>query len=271
MKKISLIILFVFAVSFNIAKNRSIKNPKSDTTINKLFFYKKSGNDSLKVSIVQLDELSKVLKKDTNTFRDITPSLVALIVVVISTLGAIYIGKKQIKVQTSNAAQQLKSQEAQAQELLKLSREQIRETSKMTLTQVRANNVSQARIAWIQDLRELLSKFNGEVALVNTYVEELISLIEKGNDEKVDIIYKDVLERLKTARIFSFQIKLFLNKQEEDHMNLENALDKYFRHSVSNPKDKPELLNSLSDEILNLSRAILKKAWEQAKNEGSTS
>jgi len=226
-------------------------------------------NDSMLVSIKNFEKLTSSLEKDKSILSDILPSLIAIIVVIISTGGAIYLGIRQIKIQTTNSEEQIRSQEAQAQDNLRMAREQIQETSKMTLAQVRANNVSQARINWIQDLRNELSQYNGEVAIINYYLQDVVDLTAKGDKTNAEKVYNEQVERIKNARQYAFKIKLFLNMDENDHKKLEELIDKYYKTALETYSTVKSDFNSISDEILDISRKILKNAWEQAKNEGS--
>lgn len=230
---------------------------------------RKNSKDSIVISIQKFDELTKLLNKDDGVMKNILPSIIALLVVIISTWGAIKIGKKQIEAQTTSGEQQIRSQEAQAQEQLKVSREQIQETSKMTLAQVRANNISAARISWIQDLRNDLSQFNGEVAIINYYLRDVVALTKEQKEGDAKDLYNKQVERIKSARQFAFKIKLFLNKGEDNHNKLEKLIDNYLKTALENYETVNNDFNKTSDSILEISRTILKEAWEQAKNEGA--
>lgn len=228
----------------------------------------KSSVDSISISVEHFDKLAQKLNNKGSVWADLFPSLIAILVVIISTGGAMLIGIRQIKAQTTNAEEQIRSQESQAQDNLRIAREQIQETSKMTLAQVRANNISQARINWIQDLRSELSKYNGEVAIINFYLQEVIELKESNKKVEAKIIYNNQIDKIKNARQYAFKIKLFLNKKEIDHIELERLIDKYYETALEDYKTIKSDYSKISDDILNISRKILKDAWEQAKNEG---
>lgn len=225
-----------------------------------------SKTDSLVVSVSKMDELTNSLNKESNNW---TPSLIALLVVLISTGGAVFIGIRQIKNQAINAEEQLKSQESQAQDNLSIAREQIQETSKMSLAQVRANNISQARINWMQDLRNEITNFNGEVALINFYLKDVVDFNEKGEKEEAEKLYNKQADRIKSARQYAFKIKLFLSIKEDNHKKLEELIDQYYKEALDDYSSVKSDFNSISNEILIVSRKILKEVWEQAKNEGA--
>lgn len=222
-------------------------------------------NDSLVISFYEFEEIKQLLQNNRNEW---VPSLIAILVVLISTGGALLIGKKQIKNQIKNAEEQLRSQELQAQENLKMAREQLQETSKITLTQVRANNISQARINWMQDFRNEITNFNGEVAIINFYLQDVIDLLKNDQDKEAKDLYNNQIERIKTARKYAYKVKLFLNVAEKNHKKLEELIDKYIEEALENPSSVKSDFNNISNEILIVSRKILKEVWEQAKNEG---
>ncbi|WP_167618546.1 hypothetical protein [Maribellus sediminis] len=272
MKNIYLVLFLCSVSAYSTAQNDSIiikKLNQIEQTIKVISQKPYNTKDSILISIDNLEKLSNSLEKRKKPINDILPSIIAILVVLISTGGAIYIGIRQIKIQTTNSEEQIRSQEAQAQDNLRVAREQIEETSKMTLAQVRANNISQARINWIQDLRSDLSQYNGEVAIINFYLQDVIDLNEKGERIKAEQLYNEQIERIKEARQFAFKIKLFLNKNEPDHMKLEHLIDKYYETALDNYETIKSNYNRISDDILDISRKILKDAWEQAKNEGT--
>jgi hypothetical protein len=226
------------------------------------------GKDSVILSIQELDEITKCFKQDENYWKDILPLLISLAAVVISG-WSVYSSRKQINAQIRNAEDQLRSQETQSQEQLRVAREQIHETSKMTLAQVRANNISQARINWVQDLRTSLSAFIGEVAIAGFHFDQVKKTAETNLTEAKDHISK-LTDRVKAIREYAFKVKLFLsnNPKEVDHIQLEKLIDEFMIASTTGKKDGTDL-NKLAHDILKVSKKILKEAWEQAKNESS--
>ncbi len=274
MKRIIATISFMYLVSIpTIAQSDTVtvqKLDKIEKTLNEIAQQlTNQKSDSLIVSVEHFEKLTNRLQKNDSIWPDILPSLIAIFVVLISTGGAIFIGVRQIRTQTTNAEEQIRSQEAQAQDNLQVAREQIQETSRMTLAQVRANNISQARINWIQDLRNELSQFNGEVAIINFYLHDVVELTKEGNKKKAEELYNQQVERIKTARQLAFKIKLFLNKGETDHKKLEVLINDYYTSALETFSKVKSDFNKVSNDILDISRKILKDAWEQAKNEGT--
>jgi|JI9StandDraft_1071089.scaffolds.fasta_scaffold61099_4 hypothetical protein len=173
-KNITIIFLTLFSAAIAFAKApKSNPTTKLDSTAKTITnnvptSNSKSGKDSIVISIQQFDELTKLLKKEDSIMKDILPSLIALLVVIISTCGAIYIGKKQIGIQSKSGEEQLRSQEAQSQEQLRVAREQIQETSKTATKQINSNN----RQDWIIDTRNTVSELMTQANLLNIEFQE---------------------------------------------------------------------------------------------------
>ncbi|MBN1118169.1 MAG: hypothetical protein JXA77_13255 [Bacteroidales bacterium] len=174
-KKLALVIL-CFVISLishgqeinsghvNKIDSTSIVYPTSDLVPSNV----KGSKDSIVISIQQFEEITRILKKDSSIIEDLVPSIIALIVVIISTIGAIYIGKKQINAQIAGGEEQLRSQESQAKEQLKLSREQIQESSKTLLKQINSEN----RQDWVIDTRSTISELLTQANLLNIEFQE---------------------------------------------------------------------------------------------------
>lgn len=216
-RQLTIIILtFIFAIT---AFGQTLKSKpiiKRDTTAktitsNVSISNSKSEKDSIVISIQEFDELTKLLKKDDGIMKDILPSLIALLVVIISTFGAIYIGKKQINIQTRSGEEQLRSQEAQSQEQLKVAREQIQETSKLAIKQINSNN----RQDWVIDTRNTVSELMAQANLLNIEFQE-----KNINFEKRKAIHeKFVFNKNK--------LYLLLKPEKEKHKLLLDSLEEF--------------------------------------------
>ncbi len=172
-----------------------------------------NGKDSVVISIQQLDELTTILKKEDNIWKDILPSIIALLVVIISTWGAIHIGKKQINIQIKSGEEQLRSQEAQTQEQLKVAREQIQETSKLTIKQINSNN----RQDWVIDTRNTVSELMAQANLLNIEFQEKNINFEK----RKAILEKFVFNKNK--------LYLLLKPEKEKHKLLLDSLEELIK------------------------------------------
>lgn len=284
----SFIFLFVFGNGKSTAQNNKVVDSlkkevmnleKTNTQLIHVVdsLKKQNASSSLKISFSDLNELKSLLKKETSIL-DFIPSLIAILVVIISTYGAYLIGIKQLKKQEEASKEQIKTQQSIANDQLEQARYQIEATSIMTLTQVRANNISQARINWIENLRDNLSKYMGEVTLINYNLQQVINEKKKGNEDRAKQIYNDTAEIIKNARVFATKVRLYLNTNRDnsqhndiDHNKLEKASELFMEkatnyHSVNNDAD----FDTISEELIETAKRVLKQAWEQAKKEGST-
>ena len=247
-------------------------------------FIKNKNQDTLVIE--HLDELAQSLKHETNWLMGVLPSLMALFVVFISTLGAmkvanrnnttqLRIAKDQLESREKSDIEQLRSHESTAADQLQVSRQQIEETSKMTLAQVRANKILQARLTWIESLRDNLSSFIGEVAVIQLYVEEL----KKKKDQNTS--YIELLKKIHQARIYDTRISLFLDTVKNPlHKDLEELKAQYLKtlssivdnegvKTVEVKKEEINRLNSISKRIIILGKDIIVEAWSQAIKESS--
>jgi hypothetical protein len=221
----------------------------------------KNGKDSIVISIQQFDEITKLLKKDDGVMKDILPSLIALLVVIISTWGAIHIGKKQISIQIKSGEEQLRSQEAQSQEQLKVAREQIQETSKVTLKQINSNN----RQEWVNETRHTVSELMTQANLLNIEFQE-----QTINFEKKKIIH----EKLTYSKNKLF---LLLKPTIETHKllldslgDLMTTLDIHLLNSNSNnnpnsgigfiPYDNGKFMTQ-TEKVIETARKMLYEEW----------
>lgn len=148
---------------------------------------------------------------------------------------------------------------------------QVEKNGKWVLKQTRANTIAAARIEWMQKIRGNLSRFSSEVAVLNYYLKDVIDEADNGNDNIAKEIYNKQIERLAIIRSISTEIKLLLNINEVNHQKLDEAIDKFVSTAV---EDYNQLKNNRefthwSEQIISLSRIVLKDVWEQAKNEGN--
>ncbi|SDX01706.1 hypothetical protein SAMN05444410_10844 [Hydrobacter penzbergensis] len=167
--QITTTILALFCVSVTIGQNRKeksavIKNvPILRKITNDLVVPGVNRKDSIVISIEQFDKLTALLKKDNNKWKDLLPSVAAFFVVLISTGGTIYLGKRQMRIQIQTAEDTLRSQETQSLEQLKVTREQIKETSSLAIKQISANNTQD----WKTDTRKTVSELLTQANLLN--------------------------------------------------------------------------------------------------------
>lgn len=270
-----LLVIILFAQTLSAKQNipkKTVEEKVFGDTVNvqvDLLNKENNLNDSLYVSINQLESLVDTLKKNKNNFGDYLPSIIAILVVLISTGGAIYIGKKQLKSQIESATKNLRSQESQNHDQLNVAREQIKETSLMSIAQVRANNISQARINWIQDLRDNISQFIGLIIPINYKLKLILRDVVSNKKDSAQKQYTELLPEISKAKSFQYKIRLQLSK-DQSHQCLEKLFIEYEDLVLKNipSMDLSAKLDELEYSILEGAKLVLKEAWEQAKNEG---
>ncbi len=141
--------------------------------------------DSIILSIRQPDKTSKTSEKDNGIIKDILPSLIAIIVVIISTLGAIYIGKKQINGSSKTALRQIDTVNRQAWVV------DTRNTISKLITQANLLNIEfQEKPINKGKLKDLHKKFS--------YHKNKLSLLLNPNIEEHEIMLKSLDEMMET-------------------------------------------------------------------------
>lgn len=149
------------------------------------------------------------------------------------------------------------------------------------LTQIRSNNITNARIKWLENLKQLLSDLLSES--ITLQLKEGVSkgVDERGMKEKIsssaqayiDKINESIIEHLKTIEAKHALIKLNLNPEELLHQKLESILDYYMEFfnkipihtSTENYNALLRTMGAHSDTLVLLIRYIMKLEWEKTK------
>ena len=135
-----------------------------------------------------------------------------------------------------------------------VAKHQIKSASDLSASQTSAALVTSnkqiiapMRQAWINNLRDLLSE------LLSSARHYYVS----GYEDRTDQEYQRVT-------LLEHKVKLMLNPKEEDHQRLEERIGNMIASIEQHPKfvnDFPDL----HDEILSLSRQVLKREWNRVK------
>lgn len=217
-------------------------------------------NNKCQTMVLEIKDADKIFKqKEQSNFDKFSPIIIALITV----LGSAYISYKIANNQTKLAKEQLE-----------LAKKQMEENYRVAIAQVKANNISAARIEWIQNLRPLLAKIISIATKLSEFIEDYDNLIKKGKtselskEEREETIklLNDSTQLLEDYENVLNQIKLFLNLEEDNHADLVEALDTFLFNQWNKAKNK-SIKNDIDEEdLIDKSRLVLKEAWEQAKN-----
>jgi hypothetical protein len=147
------------------------------------------------------------------------------------------------------------------------------------LTQIRANNITNSRIRWLENLKNILSEFTSEctVLTIEEGVSKTIKYRQSINEssEEADGFLKNannkIIDRLKTISIKHDLLKLNLNPKENLHLKFEKHLDAYMELINQIPLKKTDhillskKISKQEEMLLLLSRLILKLEWEKTK------
>lgn len=267
MRKISIMIFFLLSLFCHAQKGNenSALEKKLDSLLTLVKELQKKGNDS---TLIKIDKLDEVFKKSEPKWPDkFLPAIIALFTVLISSSVAYYVGIRSARTQITNAETQARTQIAIAADQLEVSRKQIEQNTKNTLAQIRANNISKARIEWIQNLRPILSEYFGNIPLARSNFEDLYKAVNEKSVDKIDSMFEKIELLLHKIQIQDHQIRLFLSKTELKHQKLEQSMSEYLKTVTNAKKEQPIETGPLEENVLNDAREVLKDAWEQAKSE----
>ena len=149
------------------------------------------------------------------------------------------------------------------------------------LSQIKSNNITNARIKWLENLKQVLTDFISESS--SFQFKEGISVGISKNNPKAEIseyaqsflnkITESTIDHLKIIESKHDLIKLNLNPKEILHQKLEILLDEYmemFNQIPSQNKinDYTVLIRKMSAHshtIILLARYIMKLEWEKTK------
>ena len=137
----------------------------------------------------------------------------------------------------------------------RVAKHQIKAASDLSASQTSAALVTSnkqiiapMRQAWINNLRDLLSE------LLSSALHYYVS----GYEDRSDQEYQRVT-------LLEYKVRLMLNPKEKDHQRLEERI----RNLIASIERHPEFVNDfpdLHDEIVSLSRQVLKREWDRVKD-----
>lgn len=289
---ILILISFVgYSQKYNVdsSQNVNITNItiKLDTIYNRIKSNMDKRNNKTTIELKDAEKLLEELKN--NGFKEYLPSVIAMITIIISSIVAYKIAvnqnskqedinRKQIDAQLAIAQDQLEQGRQQitaqiqiAQDQLTQSRNEMQENSRITLAQVRANNISAARIEWIQKLRPLLAELISKTSdfdQLYTSFDKLLLLEKPNNNQKQQAIElsNKLDDTANACDTLWNQILLFLNRNEKEHQDLIASVEQLSENIANKIDNKPFGREVTEEELIDRSRAVLKTAWEQAKN-----
>jgi len=266
MKKLLILPLIFFILKCNgQSAIDSLLLKKNDSILSAVKIINVNKNDSTFITIDKLDEIFK--KSEQNWYEKFMPSIIALMTVLISAGVAYYVGVRNARTQITNAKTQANIQVAIAADQLQISRQQIEQNTKNTLAQIRSNNISKARIEWIQNLRPLLSDFFANISKASIIIDESVKAKKSGKEDEMSMHIESFKEIVFKLEAQNNQIDLFLNPDRISHKELEESISELL--GTINLSDKMELPDNKEqiDKVIAKSRIVIKEAWEQAKSE----
>jgi hypothetical protein len=148
------------------------------------------------------------------------------------------------------------------------------------LHQIKANNITNARIKWLDNLKLLVADFFSEATglLMKEGVSRSLDLRRKyePNKEQHQLDYDkmnySVMEHLQAVELKYSLIKLNLNPKEKLHINFEEILEAFMdlinKAPDANDNEYLSLLNEIgicNSKLILISRCVIKLEWERTK------
>ncbi len=141
--------------------------------------------------------------------------------------------------------------------------------------QLKLNAITQARIKWIENVRDLLSSLIYIVNIIGTEYSDMDEELNENekvlSDEDFDKYEKELEKRVEEKIKIHihegdrklFQLKLYLNKSHIDHLELIRLLDEFIDKSWEEEEGLIKECNGLEDKIVDISRKIIQEEWNK--------
>jgi CRISPR/Cas system CSM-associated protein Csm2 small subunit len=138
----------------------------------------------------------------------------------------------------------------------------------IALLQVKGNNISAARVEWVEHLRVAASELISEVEILNEQLREVKEFIAEKKIKQSENAFRKATSDTKKLRALLYKVKLYLSPEDPKHKQLDQKLDEYTRVFVEDYDqiDNLEKLETLSDSFVAMMKSVLKEAWEDAKS-----
>jgi hypothetical protein len=151
------------------------------------------------------------------------------------------------------------------------------------LYQIRSNNITDSRLKWLDNLKQVITDFISEITTVQLKNGILTDINERRGTsnattsqnvtEYFNTLTESIIEHLKIVEAKYHLIIFAINPKEELHIKFQNLLDDYMKLFNQLPlKKNIEDYNALirkmeaySDTIVLLARLIMKIEWEKIK------
>ncbi|WP_291076447.1 MULTISPECIES: hypothetical protein [unclassified Empedobacter] len=139
------------------------------------------------------------------------------------------------------------------------------------LYQVKSNIISNARINWTNNLRDLVSEYivtsKTTVLLVNNIKNKVLNLGEDHINKIIENNYSIYLNESNKTEIIGNKILLLLNPKYPDHKIIINSINevyKYLEFEDINNLDK-NIIEPFLQDIIEASQRIIDNEWQKSK------
>lgn len=215
-------------------------------------------------TVLEIKDGKEIFQTKSDPIEKYMGGIIALVTVIGSAFISYKIARHQTKKQEEINEKQIETQIEIAKQQLDLNNRQLAEQSRIAIESVRANNISNARINWIEELRPILGKLISDTSIFEFELKRRL----KNSPKKQLEIGEPIYQKFADLNLAYNEVKLFLNHDEEDHLKFIQLVDKYIANSIEIASGLQENPNEINEDILvTAARKILKNTWEQAKNE----
>ena len=163
---------------------------------------------------------------------------------------------------------------------------QIRTQTRYSLIHSRSNKITEARLEWNKDLRNVFSKLLRASTILHFHMRTISDIIAERNThnksskdyqdlhQKAEAYYQSHIELINEFIVLTSEVQLYLDAKEGDkknklHSELENILEQYI-DSVLDYKEINDVskFNSVANALITKGREILNNSWSKARIEG---
>jgi hypothetical protein len=138
----------------------------------------------------------------------------------------------------------------------------------VNLTLSKEQKISEMRQAWIDGLRDDLAQFFSGVRYVATAVSQHFDEQNHGKKFSHDFSEEQVTEKISVINETLYRIKLRLNPEEPEHIELERLLNSVLSCYRDGKDGDPAMLENVrnaSELSTNFARIVLKAEWKRVK------
>ncbi|MES2728284.1 MAG: hypothetical protein V4643_14340 [Bacteroidota bacterium] len=139
----------------------------------------------------------------------------------------------------------------------------------IALYQVKLNIISNARIKWIEGLRDTLSQYCEKIEdcseSKNRLLYEINNKEEKEHNEALDKFYNPYASSAKEVLKLQSKTFLYLNSNDEKHKQIEELLRQNSLLLHEKHRDNGKAIHINTEKIVSIAKDVFKAEWKRSK------